>query len=32
MVLLESMDIRNTYAKYEHQVSYSKVVMANVQK
>ena len=26
------MDIRNTYAKYEHPVSYSKKVMANVQK
>ena len=25
------MDIRNTYAKYESPVSYSKEVMANVQ-
>ena len=26
------MDIRNTYAKYEHPVSYNKKVMDNVQK
>ena len=31
---LKGQDIRNTYTKYEHPISYSKipVVMANVQK
>ena len=27
-----SMDIKNTYAKYERPIVYSKIVMANVQK
>ena len=28
----KGMDIKNTYAKYERPIVYSKIVMANVQK